>query len=125
MDRMDLKGKLRTFISDSRQKLLPPQGAGEEAPLSLLLPPLSLLDRGGLVQEDREVDRDPLADQEVLDSLDPVFYSEDSDPSLHILSLLGDRLLLLLLLLLLLRDVASVENAPNSGAFLGAHEKQA
>ena len=31
-----------------------------------------------------------MADQEVLDGLDKVFYAEDSDPSLHCLNLLGD-----------------------------------
>ena len=35
---------------------------------------------------------DPLADQEVLEGLDQVYYSEESDPSLHSLVLLGDRL---------------------------------
>ena len=31
-----------------------------------------------------------MADQEVLDSLDKIFFADDSDPSLHCLNLLGD-----------------------------------
>jgi hypothetical protein len=100
MDRtIDLKGKFRSFVRDSRQKLLSPGSPAGEGDGSQLLPPChgggGRLDRAGWTDSDREVSQlsgDPLADQEVLDSLDSVYFAEDSDPSLHCLGLLGDRL---------------------------------
>ena len=97
MERLDIKGKFKTFISDSKLKLLSP-GSGAAGPdgedWQLILPQgTSSLDRGDWSDSDREVSQlqgDPLADQEVLDRLDKVFYAEDSDPSLHCLNLLGD-----------------------------------
>jgi len=97
MERLDIKGKFKTFISDSKLKLLSPGAgaAGQDGDdWQLILPQgAASLDRGDWSDSDREVSQlqgDPLADQEVLDSLDKIFYAEDSDPSLHCLNLLGD-----------------------------------
>ena len=87
---MDLKGKFKTFLADSRQKLLSPQeemaGLGGSGGLGCLV------DRTQWSDSDREVSQlasDPAQETAVLERLCPQFYTDDWDPGLHALQQLG------------------------------------
>jgi len=94
MDRLDIKGKLKTFISDSKQKLLSPSDEVSSQPSSLILPPGCLADRTLWSDSDREVSQlasDPIKEGEVLASLNEKYFNEDWDPSSYCLEQLGDK----------------------------------
>jgi len=94
MDRLDIKGKLKTFISDSKQKLLSPSDEVSSQPTSLLIPPGCLADRTLWSDSDREVSQlasDPIKEGEVLATLCEEYYNEEWDPSSYCLEQLGDK----------------------------------
>ena len=97
---MDLKGKLKGFISDSKQKILSPGGGSAEHDsvedtLSLARAPLGCLaDRTMWTDSDREVSQlacDPIRETEVLAELQPEYYHEDWDSSSYWINKLGDK----------------------------------
>ena len=80
MDRLDIKGKLKSFISDSKQKLLSPSDEVSSQPSSLIVPPGCLADRTLWSDSDREVSQlasDPIKEGEVLTSLNEKYFNED------------------------------------------------
>ena len=93
MDRLDIKGKLKTFISDSKQKLLSPNEENTIQPETILTPPGCLADRTLWSDSDREVSQlasDPIKEGEVLATLIEKYYNDDWDPSIHCLENLGE-----------------------------------
>ena len=95
MEKKDLKGKLRGFISESKQKLLSP-GSPESDSLeaTLSLAPLGCLaDRTQWSDSDREVSQlasNPDQENQVLALLDDKYYEEDWDSSTFWLESLGE-----------------------------------
>ena len=96
MEKIDLKGKLRGFITDSKQKLLSPSSLTPPDSLeaTLSLAPLGCLaDRTQWSDSDREVSQlasNPIQESEVLATLDEKYYQEDWDPSTFWLESLGE-----------------------------------
>jgi hypothetical protein len=73
---MDLRGKFKNFIEDSKQKLLSPGHEAEDALPRLVLPPGATRSTA-LSDSDREVSQlltDPLADQRTLDLIPPQYF---------------------------------------------------
>jgi len=94
MDRLDIKGKLKTFISDSKQKLLSPTDETLTQPNSMVVPLGCLADRTLWSDSDREVSQlasDPIKEGEVLATLCDEYYNEEWDPSTYCLEQLGDK----------------------------------
>ena len=103
MEKMDFKGKLKGFISDSKQKLLSPGSGGAAsdpdsvaAAISLAAGPLGCLaDRTQWTDSDREVSQltsDPILETEVVAGLEEEYYQEDWDSSTHWIHKLGEQL---------------------------------
>ena len=95
MAKVDLKGKLRGFITDSKQKLLSPTSVeGDSLQAALSLAPLGCLaDRTQWSDSDREVSQlasNPIHECEVLSLLDDKYYEEDWDSSTFWLESLGE-----------------------------------
>lgn len=92
---MDLKEKLRGFISESKQKLLTPSNSDHDslaATLSLAGPGC-LADRTGWTDSDREVSQlasDPIQEGEVLAELSQDYYDINWDSSTFWINNLGD-----------------------------------
>jgi len=94
MDRLDIKGKLKTFISDSKQKLLSPTEDVSPQPSSIVAPLGCLADRTLWSDSDREVSQlasDPIKEGEVLASLCKEYYNDEWDPSTYCLEQLGEK----------------------------------
>ena len=95
MAKVDLKGKLRGFITDSKQKLLSPTSPESDSlEATLSLAPLGCLaDRTQWSDSDREVSQlasNPDQENEVLALLDDKYYQEDWDSSTFWLESLGE-----------------------------------
>jgi len=94
MDKLDIKGKLKTFISDSKQKLLSPTEDVSPQPSSIVAPLGCLADRTLWSDSDREVSQlasDPIKEGEVLATLCREYYNDEWDPSTYCLEQLGDK----------------------------------
>lgn len=81
---MSIKGKFKTFLEDSKQKLLSP--SEEENKITASELHLNFGERASLSCSDNEVRQfktDPHADQEALDVLDNQYYDPEFDPSHH------------------------------------------
>jgi len=94
MDRLDIKGKLKTFISDSKLKLLSPTDDVPSQLSSIEVPLGCLANRTLWSDSDREVSQlasDPIKEGEVLATLCDEYYNEEWDPSTYCLQQLGDK----------------------------------
>ena len=95
MDKIDLKGKLKGFISDSKQKLLSPSSSDHDSlQATISLAPLGCLaDRTCWTDSDREVSQlasDPIMEVQVLEGLEEEYYQEDWDSSTFWINKLGE-----------------------------------
>jgi hypothetical protein len=80
---MDLRGKFKTFLEDSKQKLLlsPTSSQDGDAPLPRLVLPPPGSARSALTDSDLEVSQllsDPLADQQILDLIPSQYFRPGS-----------------------------------------------
>lgn len=92
---MDLKGKLKGFISESKQKLLTPSNSEHDslAATMSLAPPGCLADRTQWTDSDREVSQlasDPIQEGEVLADMIEEYYDPAWDSSTFWINNLGE-----------------------------------